>query len=283
MSITSVNSYANIYENIYVTQKREQDASMQRKQSETEGAAKAEETAKKSEASTAQTAKRTGNSGEYLAQLKRQVPYMTLETGFGLSTKRDNRAGVIAINPKLLEKMQNDPQAEEKYTQTLKDIERAEKTANAYYNALGGCVERTSHWYIDENGKYCHFAYTYRDDKLNEKLREERKENAEGLIEKTRQKARERKEQLAEQLEEKDKELRPGKSGSAQDGVTALGEEDMQTMTEQAEREEAQTEREEAQAEREGAQTEREGAQAERTAKKAAASGRAQTNFDLRI
>lgn len=103
--------------------------------------------------------------------------------------KRDKRAGVITVNPKLLEKMQNDPEAEKKYTQTLKDIEKAERTANAYYNSLGGCVERTSHWYVDENGEYQHFAYTRRDDRLNKKIREESQKNKEKFIEKTRKKA----------------------------------------------------------------------------------------------
>ena len=42
--------------------------------------------------------------------------------------KKDNRAGIITVNPKLLEKKQNDPEAAKKYTQTWKDIGRAEKT-----------------------------------------------------------------------------------------------------------------------------------------------------------
>jgi len=32
--------------------------------------------------------------------------------------KKDNRAGIITVNPKLLEKKQNDPEAAKKYTQT---------------------------------------------------------------------------------------------------------------------------------------------------------------------
>ena len=70
---------------------------------------------------------------------------MTLEIGSGLSMNKDKRSGVLTVNPKLLERMQNDPEAENEFTQRMKDIERAERTVTAYYNALGGCVERTSH------------------------------------------------------------------------------------------------------------------------------------------
>ncbi|MDE7300021.1 MAG: hypothetical protein K2N94_14575 [Lachnospiraceae bacterium] len=138
---------------------------------------------------------------DYAKKLQKQVPYMTLEVGSSLSMSRDKRGGVLTVHPKLLEKMQNDPEFEKEYIQRMKDIERAEKTADAYYNALGGCVERTSHWYIDENGKYYHFAYTVRDDKLNKKLRKERQENAEKLIEETRKKTEEKREELKTTLE----------------------------------------------------------------------------------
>lgn len=144
----------------------------------------------------------------FMQKLQKQVPYMKLETGWGLSMERDKRRGVLTVNPKLLEKMQKDPEAEKKYTQLMKDIERAEKTVDAYYNALGGCVERTSHTYIDENGKYYHFAYTRRDDRLNKMLREEAKENSEKLIEKTREKAAKKRKETEKALEEKRTESR---------------------------------------------------------------------------
>lgn len=154
---------------------------------------------------------KTQSTQDYLKALQKKVPYVELETGMSLSMKRDKRS-VIAVNPKLLEKMQNDPEAEKQYTQTLKDIERAEKTVDAYYNALGGVVERTSHWYVDENGKYYHFAYTRRDDKLNKKIREETKKNSEKLIEKTREKSRKKAKELKEKLEEKAEEAKEEKA-----------------------------------------------------------------------
>lgn len=150
---------------------------------------------------------------EYLRGLQKQVPYVTLEVGSALSMQRDKRAGVITVNPKLLEKMKKDPEAAVQYTQKFKDIERAERTANAYYNSLGGVVERTSHWYVDEEGNHYHFAYTRRDDRLNKKIREEAKKNMEEHIEKTRAKAREKAEELKEKLEEKLEEAKKEEKG----------------------------------------------------------------------
>ncbi len=145
---------------------------------------------------------------DYLRKLQKQVPYMTLEIGSSLSMSKDKRRGVLTVNPKLLERMRNDPEAEKEFTQRMKDIERAERTATAYYNSLGGCVERTSHWYMDENGKYYHFAYTVRDDKLNKKIREETKKNSEKFIERTREKAAERKKKLKEADKKKQAEAK---------------------------------------------------------------------------
>lgn len=199
MAITGVGNYGNVYEGIYDIHKKEADVSGQKRNSETSGV--------KAEAKKEDEAGRTGNtkgavsSRKYLSRLQEKVSYVTLETGYGLNTKRDNKIGTITINPKLLEKMQSDPEAEKKYTQLFKDIERAEKTVAAYYNALGGCVERSSHWYIDENGKYCHFGYVRRDDKLNKKLREETQKNVEKQIEKCRESNRRNAEQLKAQME----------------------------------------------------------------------------------
>lgn len=176
------NAYGGIYESAYAPSAREAVKKEEAKKTETVN--------KQAEAS-----EKVSNE-EYLKTLQKKVPYVKLETGFALNMKKDNRSGVITVNSKLLEKMQNDPEAAKKYTQTLKDIERAEKTGDAYYNALGGVVEMTSHWYVDENGNFSHFAYVRRDDKLNKKIRKEAQEKAEELIEKTREKAvRARKEQ----------------------------------------------------------------------------------------
>lgn len=190
MAITGIggNYNGSVYESAYAAQKSV--------------AVKKAEASKMNETSEVKAEAVKNSNEEYLKQLQKQTPYITLQIGYGLNTKKDNKVGVVTINPRLLEEMQNNPESEKKYTQTIKDIERAEKTVNAYYDALGGCVEHTSHWYIDENGKYYHFGYVYRDDKLNKRLREEAQKNAEERIEKTRENARERAEQLAERLEE---------------------------------------------------------------------------------
>lgn len=195
MAVSSIGTYSNVYEGVSVMQKKDAEASRQKRAGDvhrTSGIIM-EKTEK---------AKGTDNE-EYLRSLQNQVPYTKLEIGSALSMKKDKRAGVITVNPKLLEKMQKDPEAAAQYTQKLKDIERAERTANAYYNSLGGVVERTSHWYVDEEGNHYHFAYTRRDDRLNKKIREETKKNTEKHIEKTRKKASEKAEKLEEQLEKK--------------------------------------------------------------------------------
>lgn len=187
MAITGVSNYGNAYESLYTSQRKERSEREQTGGTNRTSGGKPE------------TAKKVSNE-EYLKDLQKQVPYVKLQAGSGNNAKMNGKA-VLDISPKLLEKMQNDPEAAKKYTQTLKDIERAEKIGDAYYNALGGVVERWSYWHIDENGKYYHFAYTRRDDKLNKKLREEAKKNAEDLIEKTRENSRKKKEQLAEKLD----------------------------------------------------------------------------------
>lgn len=156
-----------------------------------------------------------------LNKLQKQRTHVKLEAGMGLSMKIDQKQGAVTINPKLLEKMQNDPEAEKQYTELIKNIEMAEKTVGAYYNAMGGYVERTSHWYIDENGKYTHFGYVRRDDKLNKKLREEAKKNAEKLVERSREKVAEKRKRLEEamkkRLEEKRKEASEEKASEKEE------------------------------------------------------------------
>ncbi len=104
MAITGVGNYGNGYF-------RPEPV---RKDGETTGTkAEAE---KNNETGRNENVKLQGSSQTYLAKLQGKVSYVTLETGFYLNTKRDNKIGTVTINPKLLEKMQNDPEAEKKYT-----------------------------------------------------------------------------------------------------------------------------------------------------------------------
>ena len=102
MAIEVINSYHNY--NQYMAQ----DAAGRKEKKET---SKAAET--KLAREVAETDKPQGNS-EYLKKLQKQAPYLTLEIGSSLSMAKDKRGGVLAINPMLLKRMQEDPQAEKK-------------------------------------------------------------------------------------------------------------------------------------------------------------------------
>ena len=219
MAITAVGSYSSVYENTYEASRKE--------------AAKNVETR-----DTARSSKE-----EYLKNLQKQVPYMKLQIGYGLNTKNDGKVNIVDVNPKLLEKMQNDPQAAREYTQRLKDVESAMKWADNYHKSAGSTVI-VRHDYIDENGNLSHFAISVRKDALNEKLRKEAQENAEKQIEKSRENARKKTERLSEQLEEKAEEakdkgetLLTEKIGAAKDGKIFLDNEDMQTIIAAAKKE----------------------------------------------
>ena len=216
MAISSVSNYSNIYENVYGMQKAKDREVKEQNKGKT-----SEETKKQQEANIKNGTQQEVNNQAYLNKLQKQRTHVKLEAGMGLSMKIDQKQGAVTINPKLLEKMQNDPEAEKQYTELIKNIEMAEKTVGAYYNAMGGYVERTSHWYIDENGKYTHFGYVRRDDKLNKKLREEAKKNAEKLVEKNREKVAEKRKRLEEamkkRLEEKRKEASEEKASEKEE------------------------------------------------------------------
>ena len=165
MAISSVGSYENLY---------------------TYNQTKKSETSEISEVKTETTKK--SNNEEYLKSLQKQVPYMKLQIGYGLNTSNDGKVNVVDVNPKLVEKMQNDPKAKE-YTQRLKDVESALKWLDNYKKSVGSTVI-VRHDYIDENGNLSHFSVSIRKDEMNERLRKEAQENAEKQIEKTRRTGR---------------------------------------------------------------------------------------------
>ena len=143
MAITGVGNYSSVYENTYALSRKE--------------TAKKEET--KETAATqknAETAKSGGNE-EYLKNLQKQVPYIKLQTGYGLNTSNDSKVNVVSVNPKLLEKMQNDPQAAKEYTQRLKDVESATKWVDNFEKSMGYTAV-CRHGYVDENGNFSSFA-----------------------------------------------------------------------------------------------------------------------------
>ncbi len=149
---------------------------------------------------------KTGNkeiSGtDYFNKLKKLAPSVEFRTGF--SPAGDKSGKTLTINPKLLEKMQKDPELEKKMKELIAGVEKMENIAEAFNKATGWkTVYR--HSYIDENGNYCHIAMTRNDYMLNlsDKLRKERRENAEKLLEKQKENAARKKEELEEVLEEK--------------------------------------------------------------------------------
>ena len=224
MAISALNTYNTVAENVYTTQKKQVS-----EQEKTRGTT----TAKESKIS----------YDEYLQKLQKQVKELTLEIGSGLNTKKDNMVGAVTINPKLLEKMQNDPKAEKEYTQMLQGIQRAESIVGSYYNSIGNVVERTSHWYMDENGNLVSFGHVRIENKLDKELRKQADENAKKLIEKTREKAKEKAEELQERLdsikeaktdksavESKAEKMLSEKFSDAVDGEIYLNETDMKPI-----------------------------------------------------
>ncbi len=195
MAITGVSNYNSVYENTYALSREEEVKKEETKESAV--TQKSTETAKK---------RKKSSNEKYLKILQKQFPNMKLQVGYGVNTKNDGKVDVLNINPKLLEKMQNDPKAAKEYTQRLKDVEAAHKYVDSFFAATGSTVV-CRHAYLDENGNYSNFTVSVRKDALNEKLRKEAQEIAEKRIEKSREKARENAERLAEKLEEKAEEV----------------------------------------------------------------------------
>ena len=192
MAMEITNNY-NAYENIYATQKQ---------QTEKKQAASGKET---SETAATQKNSEAGNdkaksAAGYAKKLKKLVP--SVEFRVGNACVSAQRGKSLTVNPKLLEKMQNDPKKEKDMKDMIKGVESMSKLAESLTKASGWTIVY-QHSYIDENGKY-HCRMQTRNDgmlKLSDKLREERKKNSEKLLEKSREKAAEKQEELQEALE----------------------------------------------------------------------------------
>lgn len=154
---------------------------------------------------TEKTAQAAKNRTEYAAKLAKLVPSVEFKVGNAFSSAQNGIT--LTVSPKILEKMQNDPEQEKETMELIKGVEAAAQLFDGIYKASGWEVV-FRHGYIDENGKYRQvslirneFGY-----KMSEKLREERRENAEKLIEKTKEKAARKKEELQESETEKREE-----------------------------------------------------------------------------
>ena len=198
MAMEITNNY-NAYENVYATQKQ---------QTEKKQAASGKET---SETAAAQKNSEAGNDkaksvASYVKKLEKLVPSVEFRVGNACLSAQSGKS--LTVNPKLLEKMQNDPKKEKDMKDLIKGVESATKLMDGIYKASGWSVVYR-HSYIDENGKYSAIACVRNDFMLNmsDKLREERRENSEKLIEKTKEKAAEKEKELEKTLEENKTEI----------------------------------------------------------------------------
>ena len=192
MAMEITNSY-NAYENVYATQKQ---------QTEKKQAASGKKT---SETAAAQKNSEAGNDkaksvAGYAKELEKFVPSVEFRVGNACASAQRGKS--LTVNPKLLEKMQNDPKTKKDMEDMIKGVESMSELAESLTKASGWTIVY-QHSYIDENGKY-HCRMQTRNDgmlKLSDKLREERKKNSEKLLEKTKERAAEKQEELQEALE----------------------------------------------------------------------------------
>lgn len=187
-------------------------------ESSTAGNAKKKETEKITETAGSSKAKKTTDYANGLAKL---VPSVAFKVGNACSSAPSGKS--LTVNPRLLEKMRNDPEKEKDMKDMIKGVESMTKLAESMAKASGWTIVY-QHSYIDENGKY-HCRMQSRNDgmiKLSDKLREERKKNSEKLLEKTKEKAAKAERLLNEKL------------AASKDGTIYLNDTDTRTVIEAA-------------------------------------------------
>lgn len=153
-----------------------------------------------SKTDTNETEKAQGNNRDYFNKLTELVPSVECKIGTTFSSAKSGKT--LTLNPKLMEKMQKDPEFEKEMTDMIKGVESMTRLADSMDKATG----RTTlfrHSYIDQNGKYTSFSIVVKDDKLNKKLREETKKKTKKFLEKSKENAIKRKEELQKALEKK--------------------------------------------------------------------------------
>ena len=209
MAMEITNNFGSAYESTYAAQK--QQASKQQAASKTE--TKETATAQKSPGA------KTG-SNDYFNKLAKLVPSVDCRIGTTFSSAKNGKT--LTLNPKLLEKMQNDPEFEKEMMDMIKGVESMTRLSESINKATGWTTV-FRHSYIDENGKYCHIALIRNDFmyKMSDELREERRKNSEKFIEKSKEKAAKKKKELQEALEEKraekaEKKTEEEKTGKAE-------------------------------------------------------------------
>lgn len=187
------------------------------------------------------------STADYASELAKLVPSVDFRIGNSFASAKSGKT--LTVNPKLLEKMQNDPKQEKETKEMIKGVESMTRLMSSIYSGSGWTVVY-KHSYIDENGKYCSTALIRNDYMLNlsDKLREERKKNSEKLLERSKEKAADKEEELleattekqlleaeAEKAEEdktsdKTEQLLMNKIENSEDGIIYLNDEDMKTI-----------------------------------------------------
>lgn len=198
MAVTGVNNYNNTYGTSYSD--------------------KTQDTAKKAETkenTAGPVADKKASYEDYLKVLQKNFPGMQFQLGYGISAKNEGNKNpyMLSVDPKLIEKMQSDPEAEKEYMQRIRDIKAVMDWTDAYYKARGGTTYYE--WvnnYIDENGKFYHSCLVIHKDEVNEELRKKAEENAKKLIETTRENTKKKKEALKESMEANAEELKETKA-----------------------------------------------------------------------
>lgn len=135
-----------------------------------------------------------GNS-DYLHELSKLAPSVKIRVGITHASAKSGKT--LTINPKLIEKMQNDPEFEKEMKELIKGVELMTKFSESLNKATG----RTTvfrHGYIDENGKYSHSALVRNDAgyKMSAKLREERWKASANLAKRIKEKTAKRRKGL---------------------------------------------------------------------------------------
>ncbi|MBD5499417.1 MAG: hypothetical protein HDR11_17000 [Lachnospiraceae bacterium] len=198
-------------------------------ESSTANSTKKKETEKTTETAGSSKAKK---ATDYANELAKLVPSVEFRVGNACVSDKSGKS--LTVNPKLLEKMQNDPEKEKDMKDMIKGVESMSKMAESIAKATGWTIVY-QHSYIDENGKYHCRMQTRNDGMLNlsDKLREERKKNSEKLLEKTKEKAQE------ESAYNKAEQLLEDKMIASKDGTIYLNDTDIKTIIEAAQEEDA--------------------------------------------
>ena len=132
---------------------------------------------------------------DYLNELSKLAPSVKFRIGITHASAKSGKT--LTINPKLMERMQNDPEFEKEMKELIKGVELMTKFSESLNKATG----RTTvfrHGYIDENGKYSHIAIVRNEAgyKMSAKLREERRRASENLAKRIKERTAKRKREL---------------------------------------------------------------------------------------